>query len=77
LEQRQYPTQDLHSAVVFQFYSVLLQSQEELDFQTNLVFKGRLLALGNYPNHRIDFQQKVIGILSQELVPQPFVPQHC
>jgi hypothetical protein len=70
LEQREYLTQDLHSAVVFQLYSVLLQSQEELDFQINLVFEGRHLAWGNYPNHRIDFQQKVIGILSQGLVPQ-------
>jgi hypothetical protein len=51
--------------------------QGELDFQTNLEFEGRLLAWGNYPNHRIDFQQKVIGILFQRLMSQPFAPQHC
>jgi hypothetical protein len=76
LEQREYLTQDLHSAVVFQLYLVLLQSQEELDFQTNLEFEGRLLDWGNYPNQIIDYQQKVIGFLSQRLVSQPFAPQH-
>jgi hypothetical protein len=77
LEQREYLTQDLHFAVVLQLYLVLLQSQEELDFQTNLEFEGRLLAWGNNPNHRIDYQKKVIGFLSQRLVSQPFAPQHC